>query len=386
MKKIAIYIMILALAFSVVGCKKEFDYEKEMDQAMELMQNSTKMHAVTEISFDENFAEKVNGLSDIDTDSEAINPEEIQKVSSTLNKLGITFEQKVDLDAFIIDFSARIQYDGEDFINGRMFMNDGFMFVNENNLLKKGALLKFDFITDMMAQMAPTEGEEPVDFIGIIKEQVVQQQDMSKDIMPILDRIMDENIEEPEVLETEIAYNGSNIDTNEVRYSMTYVEALELAKIFLQDEAFMTAYEGIMESQTEYMSSLSGGMPMQSTEEMMTEFRAGVDEAIVAIDEILADEEAVQVLNQYNIVVSYYFDDGIKSIAYDLDFMTIKNDYMAINEEVTFDTPTEESSYVIEDQMGLFGITSILNQEAIEGLQNHPLVTDLNELGSTPEE
>lgn len=386
MKKIAIYIMILALAFSVVGCKKAFDYEAEMDKAMELMQNSTKMHAVSEVSFDENFAEKVNRLSEIDTDSEAINPEEIKKVSNTLNKLGLSFEQKVDLDAFIIDFGARIQYDGEDFINGRLFMNDAFMFVDENNLLKKGALLKFDFITDMMSQMAPTEGEEPVDFIGVIKEQVVQQQKMSKDIMPILDRIMDENIAEPEVLETEISYNGESLDTNEVRYSMSYVEGLELAKIFLQDEEFMTAYEGIMESQAEYMSTLSGGMPMQSNEEMIEEFRAGVDEAIVEIDKILSDEETVSILSEYNIVVSYYFDDGIKSIAYDFDFMTFKNDYIAINEEISFDTPTEESSYVIEDQMGLFGITSILNQEAIEGLENHPLVTDLNELGTTPEE
>src|SRR6056297_2504529 len=116
------------------------------------------------------------------------------------------------------------------------------------------------------------------------------------------------------------------------------------------------------------MSTMSGGMPMQSEEEMIQEFNEGIDEAKASIDEILADAEAVAVLENYNLDVSYYFDKGIKSIKYDFDFFSVKSDYYSIDEELEFDTPTEETSYVIQDQMGLYGIMGILNQEAIENL------------------
>jgi hypothetical protein len=133
------------------------------------------------------------------------------------------------------------------------------------------------------------------------------------------------------------------------------------------------------------MTTMFGGMPIQSEEEMIQAFNESIDEMKKAIDETLADPEAVKDLENYNLDVSYYFDEGIKSIKYDFDFFSVKSDYYSINEEITFDVPTEETSYVIEDQMGLYGIMGILNQEAIENLQNHKLVTDFNELQSTPE-
>jgi hypothetical protein len=261
-------------------------------------------------------------------------------------------------------------------------MNDDFIFFNEPDLLRQGAMVKFSFLNDMMAQMP---NAETTDLIGTIKQQVVEQQQMSQKLLPIMDQIIEENISEPEVLETTIEYQGEDLKTNEVKYSMDYVEALKLVKIFLDNEEFMSLYEEVLASQADYMSAMSGGMPTQSEEEMIQAFNETIDAMKESIDETLADAEKVKVLENYNLDVSYYFDKGIKSIKYDFDFFSVKSDYYSIDEELSFDTPTEESSYVIEDQMGLYGIMGILNQEAIENLQNHKLVTDFNELQSTPE-
>lgn len=384
-KKIIVVLMIFILIFSVTGCKKSFDYEKAMDEAMETIQNSTKAHTYTTFVFNDDFGAKMTELVEISDQDETnqTTPEEMEKIGQTLSNINLSLEQKADLDQFIIDMNMQIDYESEKFINMNMFMNDSFVFFNEPDLLKKGAMIKFAFVNDMMSEAAGAESA--TNLADTIKKQVADQQQMTQKLLPIIDQIIEENISEPEVLETTINFKGEELKTNEVRYSMTYVETLELIKIFLDNEEFLSLYKEVITSQADYMAEMSGGMPVQSEEEMITAFNETIEEVKKSIDETLADAEIVEILKNYNLNVSYYFDDGIKSIAYDFDFFSVKSDYYSINEAIEFDTPTEETSYVIEDQMGLYGIMGILNQEAIEDLQNHKLVTDFMELENTPE-
>jgi len=375
--------MVFVLIFSLTSCKESFDHEKAMDEAMETIQNATKAHTYSNFTLDNDFGVKVSEILELADEETITNKEDLEKIGATVSNINFVLEQKVDLDSFVIDMNMLLNYESEKFVNISMFMNDDFIFFNEPDLLRQGAMVKFGFLNDMMAEMPNAEA---TDLIGTIKGQVVDQQQMTQKFLPIMDQIIEENVSEPEVLETTIEFQGKDLKTNEVKYSMDYVEALELVRIFLDNEEFMSLYEEVLASQADYMSTMSGGMPMQSEEEMIQEFNEGIDEAKASIDEILADAEAVAVLENYNLDVSYYFDKGIKSIKYDFDFFSVKSDYYSIDEELAFDTPTEETSYVIQDQMGLYGIMGILNQEAIENLQNHQLVTDFNELQQmTPE-
>jgi len=375
--------MVFVLIFSLTSCKESFDHEKAMDEAMETIQNATKAHTYSNFTLDNDFGVKVSEILELADEETITNKEDLEKIGATVSNINFVLEQKVDLDSFVIDMNMLLNYESEKFVNISMFMNDDFIFFNEPDLLRQGAMVKFGFLNDMMAEMPNAEA---TDLIGTIKGQVVDQQQMTQKFLPIMDQIIEENVSEPEVLETTIEFQGNDLKTNEVKYSMDYVEALELVRIFLDNEEFMSLYEEVLASQADYMSTMSGGMPMQSEEEMIQEFNEGIDEAKASIDEILADAEAVAVLENYNLDVSYYFDKGIKSIKYDFDFFSVKSDYYSIDEELAFDTPTEETSYVIQDQMGLYGIMGILNQEAIENLQNHQLVTDFNELQQmTPE-
>ncbi len=382
-KKIIVFLMVFVLIFSLTSCKESFDHEKAMDEAMETIQNATKAHTYSNFTLDNDFGVKVSEILELADEETITNKEDLEKIGATVSNINFVLEQKVDLDSFVIDMNMLLNYESEKFVNISMFMNDDFIFFNEPDLLRQGAMVKFGFLNDMMAEMPNAEA---TDLIGTIKGQVVDQQQMTQKFLPIMDQIIEENVSEPEVLETTIEFQGNDLKTNEVKYSMDYVEALELVRIFLDNEEFMSLYEEVLASQADYMSTMSGGMPMQSEEEMIQEFNEGIDEAKASIDEILADAEAVAVLENYNLDVSYYFDKGIKSIKYDFDFFSVKSDYYSIDEELAFDTPTEETSYVIQDQMGLYGIMGILNQEAIENLQNHQLVTDFNELQQmTPE-
>ncbi|HKL41198.1 MAG TPA: hypothetical protein VJ962_01245 [Clostridia bacterium] len=382
-KKIIVFLMVFVLIFSLTSCKESFDHEKAMDEAMETIQNATKAHTYSNFTLDNDFGVKVSEILELADEETITNKEDLEKIGATVSNINFVLEQKVDLDSFVIDMNMLLNYESEKFVNISMFMNDDFIFFNEPDLLRQGAMVKFGFLNDMMAEMPNAEA---TDLIGTIKGQVVDQQQMTQKFLPIMDQIIEENVSEPEVLETTIEFQGKDLKTNEVKYSMDYVEALELVRIFLDNEEFMSLYEEVLASQADYMSTMSGGMPMQSEEEMIQEFNEGIDEAKASIDEILADAEAVAVLENYNLDVSYYFDKGIKSIKYDFDFFSVKSDYYSIDEELAFDTPTEETSYVIQDQMGLYGIMGILNQEAIENLQNHQLVTDFNELQQmTPE-
>ena len=382
-KKIIVFLMVFVLIFSLTSCKESFDHEKAMDEAMETIQNATKAHTYSNFTLDNDFGVKVSEILELADEETITNKEDLEKIGATVSNINFVLEQKVDLDSFVIDMNMLLNYESEKFVNISMFMNDDFIFFNEPDLLRQGAMVKFGFLNDMMAEMPNAEA---TDLIGTIKGQVVDQQQMTQKFLPIMDQIIEENVSEPEVLETTIEFQGKDLKTNEVKYSMDYVEALELVRIFLDNEEFMSLYEEVLASQADYMSTMSGGMPMQSEEEMIQEFNEGIDEAKASIDEVLADPEAVAVLENYNLDVSYYFDKGIKSIKYDFDFFSVKSDYYSIDEELAFDTPTEETSYVIQDQMGLYGIMGILNQEAIENLQNHQLVTDFNELQQmTPE-
>ena len=382
-KKIIVFLMVFVLIFSLTSCKESFDHEKAMDEAMETIQNATKAHTYSNFTLDNDFGVKVSEILELADEETITNKEDLEKIGATVSNINFVLEQKVDLDSFVIDMNMLLNYESEKFVNISMFMNDDFIFFNEPDLLRQGAMVKFGFLNDMMAEMPNAEA---TDLIGTIKQQVVDQQQMTQKFLPIMDQIIEENVSEPEVLETTIEFQGNDLKTNEVKYSMDYVEALELVRIFLDNDEFMSLYEEVLASQADYMSTMSGGMPMQSEEEMIQEFNEGIDEAKASIDEVLADPEAVAVLENYNLDVSYYFDKGIKSIKYDFDFFSIKSDYYSIDEELSFDTPAEETSYVIEDQMGLYGIMGILNQEAIENLQNHQLVTDFNELQQmTPE-
>jgi len=383
-KKIIAILMLVTLVFSISGCNKAFNYEEAMDEAMETLQNAKTSHTYSTVVLAEDSNAKLIELAELmnEEQDEITYPENMEEIASKLSNIELAFEQKVDLNDFNFDMDMLINYESEGFINLNMFLNDEFIFFNEPDLLKQGAMIKLSFLTDMMSQMP---NAEETDIIGTIKSQVVEQQEMTKKLIPIIDQIIDENVAEPEVLETTIEFQGNDLKTNEVKYSMDYVEALELAKIFLDNEEFLSLYEEVFASQVDYMTTMSGGMAVQSKEEMIQEFHEGIDEMKAAIDEVLADEEVVTVLENYNLDVSYFFDDGIKSVKYDFDFFSIKSDYYSINEDLTFDIPTEESSFVVEDEMGIYGLMGIVNQEAIQNLQNHKLVTDLMELQSTPE-
>jgi hypothetical protein len=374
-KKILILLMVTVLMISVVGCKEEFDYKKAMEDSTATMQNAKKMDVSSNIVFNDDFGEKIKELVALDPENE-VDSADIDLLTNILSNIEFVVDQKVDLDAFVMSAKMALNYEESNFVSLDMFLNDSMLVVNEPNLLKQGAMIKFDFIKQMIKDQGMLP--EDMDFIKLIKDQVVIQQDLGKKIMPIINRIIDENIDEPEVLETEISFNGKDIKTNEVKYVLTYRKALELSKIFLQDEEFITEYKTIMTSQFEYMNSLYPEDQGISNDEMIVEFENSITEMVEGIDEVLAmDTEETKILDSTNLTISYYFDDGLKKMVYDFDFITISVNYNSIGEEIVFDIPTEESSYVIEDQMGLFGITGIVNMDKIEELQNHKLVNDI---------
>jgi hypothetical protein len=379
-KKILLFIFAVVILVSMVGCKKEFDYNAAMDEAMEKMQNAKQMEASINMKFNDDLGIKLNELSKLDPEEEMeISPEDLDMLSNTLSNIELTVNQKVDLDAFIIDSTMDINYEGSNFISLDMFINDGILFVNEQNLFNQGAIIKFDFLSEMMDEQGMSFGD--TDFIGLIKNQIVTQQKSSDKMLPIINQIIDENVEKPEVLEATIDFNGKSLKTDEVKYTLSYRKVLELTKIFLKNEEFITQYKELMNSQFEYMQSFMMETDELNADEMLIEFENGINEFIEEIDAILISEDpATEMLDKYNVVIDYYFSDGLKRIIYDFDFVTVSTDYYSVGEPLTFDIPSEDSNYVISDQMSMFGITSLLNMEKIEELQNHKLIIDFMNL------
>lgn len=374
-KKIMILLMITVLVFTVVGCKKEFDYKEAMKTEMEKLQNAKKAHVGMSIKFNDTIAEKLQTLAE--TEEEKLSEEDIKLIDDTLSNIELSLEEKVDIDNFIIDMNMGINYADESFIALDLFMNEEMLFVNEPKLLTKGVLVKFDFINEMYQEQGLSmDGKS---FMDIVKNQMASQQELSKNLMPTINRIIKENVGEPEVLETTIDFNSEELKTNEVKYTMTYKEALELAKVFATDEEFINEYKSIVKSQMEYMNSISGGYGT-TEEEVMAEVDKGIEEVVKAIDELLADEEVVANLEKYNVTVSYFFDDVLKEIKYDFDFVTLETEYYSVNEELTYDTPVEEESLVINNMESTQALMGVLNFQEVQNLQNHKLITEFQKL------
>ncbi|MEA1974717.1 MAG: hypothetical protein U9N10_04050 [Bacillota bacterium] len=379
-KKILLFIFALLILASMVGCKKEFDYNTAMDDAMEKMQNAKQMEASVNMKFNDDLGVKLNELAKLDTEEEMeTSLEELDMLSNTLSNIELVVNEKVDLDAFIIDTDMEINYEGSNFASVDMFMNDGMLFMNEKNLLNQGVIIKFDFLLEMMDEQGTVFGD--IDFIGLIKNQIVTQQKSADKMFPIINQIIDENLEKPEILEATIDFNGKSLKADQVKYTLSYRKVLELTKIFLKNEEFITQYKELMDSQFEYMEALTIETDETYSEEMLIEFENGINEIVELIDSILISEDPnTEMLDKYNLVIDYYFNDGLKKIVYDFDFMTVAAEYYSVGEPLTFDIPSEDSNYVISDQMSMFGITSLINMEKIEELQNHKLVLDFMNL------
>lgn len=379
-KKILLFIFALLILASMVGCKKEFDYNTAMDDAMEKMQNAKQMEASVNMKFNDDLGVKLNELAKLDTEEEMeTSLEELDMLSNTLSNIELVVNEKVDLDAFIIDTDMEINYEGSNFASVDMFMNDGMLFMNEKNLLNQGVIIKFDFLLEMMDEQGMSFGD--TDFIGLIKNQIVTQQKSADKMFPIINQIIDENLEKPEILEATIDFNGKSLKADQVKYTLSYRKVLELTKIFLKNEEFITQYKELMDSQFEYMEALTIETDETYSEEMLIEFENGINEIVELIDSILISEDPnTEMLDKYNLVIDYYFNDGLKKIVYDFDFMTVAAEYYSVGEPLTFDIPSEDSNYVISDQMSMFGITSLINMEKIEELQNHKLVLDFMNL------
>jgi len=150
--------------------------------------------------------------------------------------------------------------------------------------------------------------------------------------------------------------------------------------VFLNDEEFISKLNELMNLQYENMKSFSN-TEMLDYDTYLEEFNSSLKEIETEIDKVLTSEdENSKLLDNYNLVVSYYFKDGLKRVKFDFDFITISEDYNSINEELTFNIPDETTNYVVEDQMSLFGVAGLINNERFEELKNHKLLKDLEEL------
>ncbi|MDM8534468.1 hypothetical protein QUF55_07195 [Clostridiaceae bacterium HSG29] len=376
-KRIFAILFISILVLGLVGCGDKFDYEKEMDEAMLLMQDVKQEETTSTIVFDNELDVKLTELAALEPENQ-ISDEDIQKITKTLANMELKFHQKVDVEKMIIDLNMALNYEGSNFVAIDMFLNDNFIYLNEPNLLKQGVIVKFDFLNQMMTEQGGLA--ETIDFSKYIKDQTISQQEKTKEFFPIIDRIINANVEKPEVLETSITFEEKELKTNEVKYTLTFRETLELVKVFLKDEEFITKVNELMNLQYKNMESISGETEMEY-DAYLEEFNSSLAEIEIGIDKVLTSEdENSKLLDKYNLVLSYYFKDGLKRIKFDFDFITITEDYHSINEELTFDIPDETANYVIEDQMGLFGVAGLINNEKFEELKNHKLVKDLQEL------
>jgi len=376
-KKIFAIVLIGVLVLSMVGCGDKFDYEKEMDEAMLLMQNTKTAETTSTIKFGDNLDTKILELAKLDTENK-LTIEDIQKATQILANMDLKFHQKVDMEKMIMDMNMAVNYEDLNFVAIDMFLNDNYIYFNEPNLLKQGVIVKFDFLSEMLAEQGGLD--QTLDFPKYIKDQTISQQKKAKEFYPIIDRIVNENTKEPEVIESNINFEEKEIKTNEVKYTMTYREALELVKVFLNDEEFISKLNELMNLQYENMKSFSN-TEMLDYDTYLEEFNSSLKEIETEIDKVLTSEdENSKLLDNYNLVVSYYFKDGLKRVKFDFDFITISEDYNSINEELTFNIPDETTNYVVEDQMSLFGVAGLINNERFEELKNHKLLKDLEEL------
>ncbi len=376
-KKIFAIVFIGVLVLSMVGCGDKFDYEKEMDEAMLLMQNAKTTETTSTIKFGDNLDTKILELAKLDTENK-LTIEDIQKATQILANMDLKFHQKVDMEKMIMDMNMAVNYEDLNFVAIDMFLNDNYIYFNEPNLLKQGVIVKFDFLSEMLAEQGGLD--QTLDFPKYIKDQTISQQKKAKEFYPIIDRIVNENTKEPEVIESNINFEEKEIKTNEVKYTMTYREALELVKVFLNDEEFISKLNELMNLQYENMKSFSN-TEMLDYDTYLEEFNSSLKEIETEIDKVLTSEdENSKLLDNYNLVVSYYFKDGLKRVKFDFDFITISEDYNSINEELTFNIPDETTNYVVEDQMSLFGVAGLINNERFEELKNHKLLKDLEEL------
>lgn len=376
-KKIFAIIFITILVLSMVGCGEKFDYEKEMDEAMLLKQNAKTAESTSTIKFGDDLDVKILELAKLDTENK-LTIEDIQKATQILANMDLKFHQKVDMEKMIIDMNMAVNYENANFVAIDMFLKDNFIYFNEPNLLKQGVIVKFDFLSQMLAEQSGLE--QTIDFSKYIKDQTISQQQKAKEFYPIMDRIVNDNVKAPEVIESTINFEDKEIKTNEVKYTMTYRETLELVKVFLNDEEFISKLNELMNLQYENMQSFSNA-EILDYDAYLEEFNTSLKDIETEIDKVLiSEDENSKLLDKYNLVLSYYFKDGLKRTKFDFDFITISEDYHSINEELNFDIPDETTNYVVEDQMSLFGVAGLINNERFEELKNHKLLKDLQEL------
>ena len=188
---------------------------------------------------------------------------------------------------------------------------------------------------------------------------------------------MEKNVEEPEVKEGKLSYFDKEIDTNIVEYKVNYVKALEIAKNLLSNEEFINVYSEMQMNQNEYLKKM--GAPEESliTKEKVT---TQLSEASKQIDQILNNEDLKKAFKDYNVTVSYYFDDGLKAIKYDMDFVNYMVKYKSLGKEIEFEKYDLQKDYVVESMQGMYGIMGILNQSKVGELQNHELFKDLQSI------
>jgi len=189
-KKIFAIVLIGVLVLSMVGCGDKFDYEKEMDEAMLLMQNTKTAETTSTIKFGDNLDTKILELAKLDTENK-LTIEDIQKATQILVNMDLKFHQKVDMEKMIMDMNMAVNYEDLNFVAIDMFLNDNYIYFNEPNLLKQGVIVKFDFLSEMLAEQGGLD--QTLDFPKYIKDQTISQQKKAKEFYPIIDRIVNEN-------------------------------------------------------------------------------------------------------------------------------------------------------------------------------------------------
>ncbi|MGM0379266.1 MAG: hypothetical protein ACQEQE_05930 [Bacillota bacterium] len=373
-KKIFSIFLMIILVFTFTSCSK-FDYKEAMKNAKDTLQNSEKVEASTEIKFNEGFSEKVLDLAKF---AEPDMPEKelnnLTEGAKVISNIELYSYQKADLEDLKMYFDLDLSYKGNQFIKGNVFMNNEYIRLDVNDLLTQAVTFKFSAFDEIMAQQNPNS---EIKIGDMIKEQIKSSQQNGKKLYPIITSQIEENVKEPEVKEGKLSYFDKEIDTNIVEYKVDYIKALEIAKNLLSNEEFIDVYAEIQMNQNEYLKQMGAPDNALITKQKVNE---QLTEASEQIDKILNNENFKKAFKDYDVKVSYHFDDGLKAIKYDLDFVNYMVKYKSLGQEIEFEEYDIQKDYVVESMQGIMGVMGILNNTKAQELQNHELIKDLESI------
>ena len=374
-KKILSIFLMIVLLFTFTSCSK-FDYKEAMKNAKDKLQNSKKVEASTEIKFNEGFSEKVVDLAKFaEPDMPEADLNNLSKGAKVISDVELSSYQKANLEDLKMYFDLDLSYKGKEFVKGNVFMNDEYIRLDVKDLLTQAVTFKFSAFDELMSQQNPSSDIKIGD---MIKEQIKVSQTNGKKLYPIITSEIEKNVKEPEVKEGKLSYfDDKKIDTNIVEYKVDYIKALEIVKNLLSNEEFINIYAELQMNQNDYLKQMGAPENALVTKEKVTK---QLNEASKQIDKVLNNEDFKTAFKDYNVTVSYYFDDGLKAIKYNLDFVNYMVKYKSLGKEIKFEKYDTQKDYVVESMQGMYGIMGILNQSKVSELQNHELFKDLQSI------